>query len=59
MYAFMIRGWWNLSIGSVPVMVTILCKIYSSIEFLYNQYSLSIVNAMMNLYAFGSNLCRN
>ena len=31
MYAFMIRGWWNLNIGSVPVMETILYKIYSSI----------------------------
>ena len=60
MYAFIIRGWWNLSIGSAPAMKAMLCKILSSAElFIAIINMLTIVNAMMNLYTFGSNLCRN
>ena len=34
----MIRGWWNLSIGTSPAIKTMLCKCTVALSYLYNQY---------------------
>ena len=39
MYTFMIRGWWNLSIGSAPAVKAMLCKYTVALSFYsYYQY---------------------
>ena len=38
MYAFMIKGWWNLSIGFAQAIKALLSKITVTLSYLTNQY---------------------